>query len=152
LSPKALRLSRRVSIQGLFISIPAFPLTYHAQKLNMATHSQPYFRFMDLPVELCLIVYEFLPRTIKHTRIVPPATPGNPKLQVKLILVTKHVPTAILATCREVYTEANAIVQKIVKRFILDSPPKIIHAFASDDELEKIFLAVSIELIDVRVS
>jgi hypothetical protein len=106
---------------------------------------------MDLPVELRLMIYEFLPRTIKHTHVVAAATLDNPEPQVELILVTKHVPTAILATCREVHTEANAIVQKIVRRFILDTPPKIIHAFASDDELKKIFLAVSMELMDVRV-
>jgi hypothetical protein len=107
---------------------------------------------MDLSVELRLMVYEFLPRTIKHAHVVPPATPDNPMSQVELILVTKHVPTAILATCREVYTQANAIVQNIVKRFITGSPPKIIDTVASDDELEKIFLAVSMELIDVRTS
>jgi hypothetical protein len=116
----------------------------------MAARDQP-FRFMDLPVELRFMVYEFLPRTIKHTLVVTPATLDPPEPQVELIMVTKHVPTAILATCREVYTEANTIVQKIVKRFILDTPPKIIHAFASDLELEKIFLAVSTELMDVRV-
>jgi hypothetical protein len=116
----------------------------------MATRDHP-FRFMDLPVKLRLIVYEFLPRTIKHTHVVAPATLDNPEPQVELILVTKHVPTAILATCREVYTEANTIVQKIVKRFILDTPPKVIHAFASDHEREKIFLAVSTELMDVWV-
>jgi hypothetical protein len=117
----------------------------------MATRDPP-FRFMDLPVELRLMVYEFLPRTIKHTYIVPAATASNPQPQVELILITKHVPVVILATCREVHAEAKTIVWNIVKRFILDSPPKVIHTSVSNHELEKIFGAVSIERANIQVS
>ena len=107
---------------------------------------------MDLLVELRLLVYEFLARTIKQTPIILAATTNNPEPQVELILITKHVPTAILATYREVHAEANTIVRYIIKHFILRYPPKIIYTSGSIHELGKLFRTISAEMTKNQVS
>ncbi|KAI8936950.1 hypothetical protein NX059_006178 [Plenodomus lindquistii] len=77
------------------------------------------FRFMDLPKELRLMVHDHLPRQIKHTRITEHGS--------TFVLITRHLPLAILRTSREIHAEASAIVQKLVKEFIVKNPPKKFH-------------------------
>jgi hypothetical protein len=42
-----------------------------------------------------------------------------------MTLAKKAVPTAILATCKEVHAETNMIVQRTIESFILNSSPKL---------------------------
>lgn len=76
------------------------------------------FSFMNLPVELRLMVYERLPRQTKHTEV---SIDGSIAL-----LVTRHLPTAILRTSKQIYLEARAIVANLVRQFIEESPTKLI--------------------------
>jgi hypothetical protein len=50
----------------------------------------------------------------------------NPDNQMSMIFIKKTVATSILATCKTVYEEANAIVQTHIQRFILESAPQVI--------------------------
>jgi hypothetical protein len=80
---------------------------------------------MDLPKGLRFMVYERLPRQIKHVELF--ACSETMRLVTPdCILVTKFLSIAILRTCREVHAEANAIVQKLAQDFILLVEPKII--------------------------
>jgi len=73
---------------------------------------------MNLPVELRLTIYERLPRQIKHTEV---SIDGE-----TAILVTRHLPIAILRTSKQIRLEARTIVEKLVRQFIEESPTKII--------------------------
>jgi hypothetical protein len=85
--------------------------------------TQP-FRFMDLPKELRLMVYERLPRQITHTRAEVPANIRDSK--PFLILVTRTCSTALLRVSRTVHDEAGTIVQKLLQRWILAHPLRVI--------------------------
>jgi hypothetical protein len=78
------------------------------------------FRFMDLPKEIRLMVYEQLPRQIKHTEI---RCDGY-----QIIVITKHLPTAILHTSRTIRDEALAIVTNLIRTFVQESQPRMIES------------------------
>ncbi|KAH8704511.1 hypothetical protein GQ44DRAFT_732395 [Phaeosphaeriaceae sp. PMI808] len=90
---------------------------------ELATQETMVFPFMNLPSELRLMIYERLPRTVKHTHVQRTKNQYLDPKAKELILITRHVPTSILATCRQVYKEANKIIQRVVKAFILDYQP-----------------------------
>jgi hypothetical protein len=84
------------------------------------------FRFMDPPSELRLMVYERLPRETRHVKIGLAAwdigrDEKNPYLQV----VRKYTHTAILATCKLVFQEAEEIIKTTIRNFILADTPKV---------------------------
>ncbi|KAF2870547.1 hypothetical protein BDV95DRAFT_63297 [Massariosphaeria phaeospora] len=81
------------------------------------------FPFLKLPPEIRFLVYEQLPRIIHHHHI-------SIDNRVSLILVTRSIPTSILATCKTVHAEANQIVQSAARRFILESPPRMVAIYA----------------------
>ena len=52
------------------------------------------------------------------------------------------MPTSILATSREIYAEANSVIQKLIRVFIFEHIPKIIDNSASTEDLCKLSEAV----------
>jgi hypothetical protein len=85
---------------------------------EMTTPEFKPFPFLRLPTEIRLLVYEHLPRQIKHTKVSID--------DFVAILVTRHLPTAILRTSKLVRSESKAIVERLVREFIQESQTKII--------------------------
>lgn len=102
-----------------------FPSIYLSSKHTspeMSARNPESFRFLELPIEIRVMVYERLPRRIRHTHIRE-----HPRSNTVFItLITRSMSVGILRTCRAVYREARNIVQKIMTEFILATPPKII--------------------------
>jgi len=98
------------------------------------------FRFMDLPSELRLIIYNRLPRQIKHTEVRYVGAAAWPlqdeSVDSTVILITRHLPVAILRTSRQIHDEAFDIVTALVQTFVTESHPRAIgredHAEALD--------------------
>lgn len=80
------------------------------------------FGFLTLPAELRLMIYERINPTIQHHTLNKPITPGDHKhtSRSKLVLCT-----AILATCRQIKSEAQPIFDKKFPR--LHSQPVRFH-------------------------
>lgn len=75
------------------------------------------------------MVYERLPRKLKHHQVRHPDEPSH-----RVTFILRSVPVAILATCKLVHDEAQAIVAAMTKEFILDSPPRIIDGVSGRGE------------------
>jgi hypothetical protein len=112
--------------------------------------TQAPFRFMGLPKELRLIVYEELPRQIKHTPIYWSET-AKARMHPDVVLITRVLPVTILCTSRDVYAEAKAIVQKSAQQFILESEPKIVCGHYKRQIPTTVFQGVSREIELIKV-
>ncbi|KAF2657408.1 hypothetical protein K491DRAFT_654776, partial [Lophiostoma macrostomum CBS 122681] len=96
------------------------------------------FRFLDLPPELRLMVYERIAiKTSYHvvkngifTQDVPRALAahheaGNPRPAPMSTLVVRSIDVCILATCREIQTEAFPILQPLLQE-VAGDPVRLI--------------------------
>jgi len=87
------------------------------------------FRLMDLPAELRLMIYRRLPRQIKHTEAhyVGGLYPhSNKPIDSTVILITRHLPVAILRTSRQIHHEAYNIVAHLIRTFVTEAQPRAI--------------------------
>ncbi|KAF2650627.1 hypothetical protein K491DRAFT_682862 [Lophiostoma macrostomum CBS 122681] len=80
------------------------------------------FRLLDLPSELRLMIYERLPRRTKYHKVHLANAAGG---QSYCLLAIKSAPISILATCRQIHTEAQRPVADIINDFILATPPEL---------------------------
>jgi hypothetical protein len=95
----------------------------------MTNHSEGVFRFLDLPVELRLIVYERLPVTTRHHALNDPAHRSLGFLDrplSKVAQVTKCWPVELLRTCHRIYSEARPIAAAMLGpatlRYVFEAP------------------------------
>jgi hypothetical protein len=86
------------------------------------------FPFMRLPKDIRLMVYERLPRTVKHVRIgnCHFQNPADTITDTTTILVVRSTSTMIVATCQEVYDEARSIVHKTIEQWVLEGGVKLV--------------------------
>ncbi|KAJ4299305.1 hypothetical protein N0V90_004549 [Kalmusia sp. IMI 367209] len=83
------------------------------------------FRFLDLPKELRLLVYEQLTLKISHGNIERDMVSAGAAQSFSFALVTYSIPgILILATCRFINSEAEAIIER-KKKELLAEPPRI---------------------------
>jgi hypothetical protein len=82
-------------------------------------------RFLELPSEIRLMIYERLPRTVKHHRV----NFNTEKCDIEgwsLVFITRSVPMSILATCRSINSEARAVVSNLAVSFVSTGTPKML--------------------------
>jgi hypothetical protein len=110
---------------------PRCSLAHHASQCQTSTlimdSSKP-FPFMDLPIELRLMIYECIPVQIKRTSF--PLAPHSSTI------ISKHIDLAILATCRQIHNEASAVMHSKLTD-ILATPPSLIVDLAHNITIHK---------------
>ena len=113
------------------------------------------FRLMDLPTELRLMIYRRLPRQIKHTEAhyVGDLYPhSNKTIDSTVVLITRHLPVAVLRTSRQIHDEAYDIVAHLIQTFVTESQPRVIGHEMRLHALYSLRRCITIERIAYLVS
>jgi hypothetical protein len=101
------------------------------------------FRFLNLPKELRLVVYDHLPRIIEHIAISSVwDSPDGVVEEDPFTLIHRRTrtSTSLLCTSKTIYAEAAPILHRALRDFILDASPKML----SDKSTEGLHPAGSI--------
>jgi len=98
---------------------PQLQPTVDMASTSRALTAEP-FRFLDLPKDIRLMVYERLPRSTKHTTIITSSSEG------RITLISHSISIAILGTCQRVHQEALPLVNKAIREWVEDGGVKII--------------------------
>jgi hypothetical protein len=96
--------------------------------------------FMDLPVELRLMVYEYLPHQIQHTTIRLPKDPYNECDRARIVFSRRVLPVSILCVSKLIHKEAKDIVQKSLNEWAMDDIPKITSSRGCGVEVVEVML------------
>jgi len=94
----------------------------------MANKASQSFRFLDLPAELRIMIYKLMPNYTFRTRYVKRNSNGDTTSSFTIIRYT--APTAMLATCKMIKNEAEAIILKTTlqmhpARVVTDQDPPL---------------------------
>ncbi|PVI03128.1 hypothetical protein DM02DRAFT_726758 [Periconia macrospinosa] len=96
-----------------------------SKHLDASDRAPQPFRFLDLPKELRLLIYEALPVTTHHVPI--PGTKVQCKETALYSCVVKTIPLSILGTCTIVKEEALPIVTEKLEQLCARPPQMILH-------------------------
>jgi hypothetical protein len=95
------------------------------------------FRFMDLPLEIRLMVYERIPIHIKPHQFTNTTVSRNGATNsYSFAVIAKSVELPILTACRQVHTEASLILQRKMAD-ILSTPPRLVIDILQSNKLYK---------------
>ncbi|KAF2650629.1 hypothetical protein K491DRAFT_720610 [Lophiostoma macrostomum CBS 122681] len=103
--------------------------------------TQP-FRFLDLPTELRLMIYQRL-----HRRIVYRHIKQGPIQAVHAVLVTRVASLAIAGNCRQIYEESKPTIASILEGFILDKSPSLVLDMATDYACMDILSGLGVDIL-----
>ncbi|KAF2114371.1 hypothetical protein BDV96DRAFT_600350 [Lophiotrema nucula] len=109
------------------------------------------FRFLNLPINVRLIIYKHLPREITHRLVRVQSGRDAPRFHgVTLIMRSTH--TAILRTCKLINGEATPIVHNTIQDFILNKPPQLAadNHHTNNYSVEMILECVGQEFVGLR--
>jgi hypothetical protein len=90
------------------------------QRQSIMASSPAIFRFTDLPKEIRLEIYEFLPIQTRHFTV-----PTFLEDKGECTFIIRSLPVAILATCKAVHEEAHGIIAAKLLR-MRNFPPQIL--------------------------
>jgi hypothetical protein len=118
-----------------FMDLPQELSTISTSRLRHHYTKMGPFRFMELPKELQLMVYGRIPRQIHYTKAKFPEA-GDDKPPA-LILITRTCSLALLRVSMAVTSEAQVVVSRTVKEWILGHPPRVM-VMAMDGDMTAI--------------
>jgi hypothetical protein len=95
---------------------------------------QQTFPFMKLPTEIRLMVYECIPVQIKRDDFA--TIGGITATSRSFAVVSKYIDLSILLTCRDIYYESNAVMQKKLND-IMATPPRWIIDLSHNNNIHK---------------